>query len=326
MRSLHAITPPGNSSRGYRTEKMVLKRKFYLVFISGFKFYKSDFKGELMNRKKAFTLIELLVVIAIIALLLSIMVPSLSMVKEKAKNLRCSTNLKTLFTAWTLYAMANDGKLCNSYTYVGPGDGPGGDDPSSWAWHPWDKDNDVAATSAGGDFPFTDEERHEGVRRGSLYTYADNVHVFSCKGEKTVYRKFRSYSIPDCFGGYWARPVALGGYGFDNYRVHTNINTITRPSRSFVFIEENDYREIIWDSFVLTRGAITGNSNVWGDSITVRHKGSSSFVFADGHTEFKKWSQETIEIMEDPFLSWGAIPITQKGIEDIEWIKDGWSR
>jgi prepilin-type N-terminal cleavage/methylation domain-containing protein len=58
--------------------------------------------------KKAFTLIELLVVIAIIALLLSIVVPSLRMAKEHARRTICGTGLKSMGTAFALYAQTND--------------------------------------------------------------------------------------------------------------------------------------------------------------------------------------------------------------------------
>jgi prepilin-type N-terminal cleavage/methylation domain-containing protein len=56
-----------------------------------------------------FTLIELLVVIAIIALLLSILLPSLNAAKRLTKRLVCQSNLKQLAVAWHLYLDDHDG-------------------------------------------------------------------------------------------------------------------------------------------------------------------------------------------------------------------------
>jgi prepilin-type N-terminal cleavage/methylation domain-containing protein len=56
-----------------------------------------------MRRTKGFTLIELLVVIAIIALLVSILLPSLNRVRELANRVRCGSNCKNIGTACAMY-------------------------------------------------------------------------------------------------------------------------------------------------------------------------------------------------------------------------------
>lgn len=68
-----------------------------------------------MRSKKAFTLIELLVVIAIIALLLAILIPSLSIAKERARRVIDMTNLRQTGLGLNVYAEQNDGKLPPQY-------------------------------------------------------------------------------------------------------------------------------------------------------------------------------------------------------------------
>jgi len=63
------------------------------------------------REQKAFTLIELLVVISIIALLLSILMPALSKVKEQAQKIVCGSNLKQQGVAFVLYASSNNSKF-----------------------------------------------------------------------------------------------------------------------------------------------------------------------------------------------------------------------
>jgi prepilin-type N-terminal cleavage/methylation domain-containing protein/prepilin-type processing-associated H-X9-DG protein len=64
-----------------------------------------------MRKKKGFTLIELLVVISIIALLLSILMPALSAVKERARFVVCKSNLRQLGVAAATYAADNNDSL-----------------------------------------------------------------------------------------------------------------------------------------------------------------------------------------------------------------------
>lgn len=61
-----------------------------------------------MLQQKGFTLVELLVVVAIIALLVSILLPSLGMAKESARQVVCSTTLRNLGLATNFYIGENN--------------------------------------------------------------------------------------------------------------------------------------------------------------------------------------------------------------------------
>jgi len=78
-------------------------------------------KDITMKEKKAFTLIELLVVVAIIALLISILLPSLARAREHAKQSVCANNLRSITTAVKVYAHDHNDRWPTAATWRGMG-------------------------------------------------------------------------------------------------------------------------------------------------------------------------------------------------------------
>jgi len=66
-------------------------------------------------KRLGFTLVELLVVIAIIALLISILAPSLKTAKDLTRQMLCMTNMKSLGMSLVMYAEGNSGKMMPGY-------------------------------------------------------------------------------------------------------------------------------------------------------------------------------------------------------------------
>ena len=68
-------------------------------------------RPPLARSRVGFTLVELLVVIGIIAIMISIMLPALNKVRDKARSVQCASNQRQLFLCCQMFAQDNGGRL-----------------------------------------------------------------------------------------------------------------------------------------------------------------------------------------------------------------------
>ena len=115
----------------------------------------------------AFTLVELLVVIGIIALLVSILLPTLARAREHANAVACSSNQRQIMTAFLMFANEHKGHLPGNYwdsIYQQPKDGEKRD------WLLGDNRNQGNQAL----------QILDGPQNGTVYRYVNNPDVYRC--------------------------------------------------------------------------------------------------------------------------------------------------
>jgi prepilin-type N-terminal cleavage/methylation domain-containing protein/prepilin-type processing-associated H-X9-DG protein len=236
----------------------------------------------------AFTLIELLVVIAIIAILAALLLPALSSAKKKGQQANCLNLQKQLALAWTMYAGDNQEQVIGFSTVAGTA-------TPNWRIQP----DQVTDTVPGG---LTGTEAvkwliQQGYRKQPLYQYAPNPDIMHCPADFRVkvanHFTWTSYAGVNGFVGGDTAYQALPGF--------INKSTqVQHPGERFLWVEECDSQTISVRGITVGENLRTWDMNSgtpsldfsdakWGDSPAAFHGNSSTFNFADGHAEARKW-------------------------------------
>lgn len=281
-----------------------------------------------MSTPKGFTLIELLVVIAVIAILMAILLPALQVAKETASGAVCLGNHKNLLAGWIMYADDNNGVLmCNGACY------DTADDNSPWVHRPKDiTGNNLAYNPAPA--TITNQDRFRGIQAGTMWKYVKDVDVYHCPGDnrKSTRRPprdaFRSYSISYAFGSLRAKDLASR----PGYQYYQKMILVRNPGQYYVFVEEEHNASRYGENEGGWHLPFDGNRNrlanpgSWNfyDPLASYHNKSSTFGFADGHSDRRRWMDErTLEFIrrnaEDP-SSHSGITLASPDNEDLRWL------
>lgn len=280
----------------------------------------------MFERNRGFTLIELLVVVAIISLLMAIMLPSLTSVRERSRTAVCLSNLRQLSHGWHMYADEN-----NDVSVPGRfGKEPGGTgNPANWyhvgngkKYRPrWIATMGKHVGLFAFDFPSTSDDRQD--YDGQVYScptapervdernhaYGYN-HQFLGNARKTNGR-FHNFPVnrsritnfattvmgSDCLGtaAGWARndrrPYNNDGTGYDELGNHAW--TLDPPR------------------LTATSDRGSGDADSTRTGVDPRHAGRANVVFCDGHGETRTLEQlgyrltptgafVDLEVVDDP--------------------------
>jgi prepilin-type N-terminal cleavage/methylation domain-containing protein/prepilin-type processing-associated H-X9-DG protein len=257
------------------------------------------------NTRPGFTLIELLVVIAIIAILASLLLPSLAKAKEQATGARCQSNQKQLGLAFYMYADDNNDGIVGMSTYRQGRDF-------------WTGPKSIRGFTGSAQARALEETR-EGLRQGKLYPYADAPEVWHCPGDRRWKLPVGNGFAYDSYGG------AGGLDGEDSGNSIVKYSQIAFPTRNYVFVEEADNRGWNLGSWLVNP---TPTQFTWVDAVAIWHNRKSTLSFADGHAVTHRWRGEAMLTASDvkPGVSkFGATARSPEDKQDIWYMKWGYT-
>jgi prepilin-type N-terminal cleavage/methylation domain-containing protein len=269
-----------------------------------------------------FTLIELLVTITVIGLLAALLLPCMTLAKQKAQGIQCMNNHKQLTYAWMFHAHDN----ADTFAYASPAST--GYDPNAWVcgfldFSPTNRSNwDITRD----------------IQRSPLWDYCGkSAAIFRCPGDtSTVIPSFgnsagqevprvRTMSMNLWLGGFAGFLFRPGEPGLQSppWRIYHRLSDLVYPAMTMAFWDQRE-DSINYGNFGIDMAGYPNEPALfkfWYDLPASYHNRSGNISFTDCHSEIRHWKDpRTMR----PIVKGRLLPplIPSPNNPDIAWLQE----
>ncbi|MEO8428837.1 MAG: type II secretion system protein [Verrucomicrobiota bacterium] len=230
-----------------------------------------------MRLEEGFTLIEPLVVIAIIAILASLLLPTLAKAKAQGQRIQCVNNQRQLALTWIMYAGDNNDAM------VSNGAKSPGDNEKNTLWVLGDYHNFLPA--------FTNEIYLLDPRYAAFASYLKTRATYKCPSDRTSFLRnprkpvlqVRSYAL----NSYLGTSPSIANRISPRYRaLKRTADFVGSPANTFLLQDVNP-QNLCTPAFIVLMPGFAADS--FFHYPATYHNRSGVLSFADGHTETHRW-------------------------------------
>ena len=117
-------------------------------------------------------------------------------------------------------------------------------------------------------------------------------------------------------GGAYSTSTGAGSTWYPKWRNYNKTTDVTSPAPSQLWLMNDEHPDSINDGWEITN---VEDRNAWTDLPASYHNRAAGFNFADGHSEIKRWVENStaVPVQHKQYNGFSA-----KGSRDIQWMAE----